>query len=95
MKELAEIYGPNVLRLPGKWQRMLYLEEANVESSWPFMEARLGTQAVVSQFEVSELDKIQPLVVVIPVQFVTSSMAEVVLELVRKVREEQGEATAC
>ena len=30
---------------------------------------------------------------VIPGQFVTSSVAEVVLELVRKVREEQGEAS--
>ena len=57
------------------------------------MEVRLGTQAVVSPFEVSEQDKIQPLVIVIPVQFVTSSVAAVVMEFVRKVREEKDEAS--
>ena len=54
MMTLAELYDPQVLRLPStwftispRWQRLLYLGKSNVEDSWPFMEIRLGTMASV------------------------------------------------
>ena len=69
------------------------MEESNVESTWPFMEIRLGSQAAVSPFEVSNQGKLQPVVMIIPVQFATSTRAEVVMKFVRKVREEKDEAS--
>ena len=100
MMALAELYGPQVLRLPStwftispRWQRLLYSGRSNVEDSWPFMETRLGTMASVAPFEVTDDDILQPIVMVIPVEFVTPSLAQVVLEVIRKVREEKQEAS--
>ena len=100
MMVLAELYGPEVLRLPStwftispRWQRLLYLGELIVGNTWPFMEIRLGSQASVVPFEVTDNDILQPVVMVIPIQFVTSNVAEVVMEVVKKVREEKEEAS--
>ena len=67
---------------------MLNLQQSNVESSWPFMEVRLGTQAVVMPFEVSDQDRLQPLVMIFPVQFLTEKVAAGVLVFIAKTREE-------
>ena len=99
MMALTETNGPQVLRLPStwlrispRWQRLLYLGRSNVEDSWPFMETRLGTMASVAPFEVTDNDNMQPIVMIIPVEFVTPGVDQVGLEVVRKVREEKQEA---
>ena len=100
MLALAQLHGPQVLKLPStwfiispRWQRLLYLGRSNVEASWPFMETRLGTMASVSPFEVTDDNTLQPIVMIIPVEFITPNLAQVVLEVVSRVREEKQEAS--
>ena len=96
MMALAELHGPQVLKLPStwfilspRWQKLLYLGRSNVMASWPFMEIRLGTTASVAPFELTDDDTLQPIVMIIPTEFVTPSLAQVVLEAFRRIKEKK------
>ena len=97
MMSLAKEFGPQVLSLPSnwfilspRWQELLYLQQSLAEGSWPFMEIRLGTNAVVVPFEVTDQDILEHLVMVFPVQFLTEKVAAGVLVFIAKTREESG-----
>ena len=67
-------------------QAMLHQEKSNVMAdNLPFLEVRLGTQAMVAPFEDTDQDTLQPLVLFTLKDFVTKEVAQVVKDFASNV----------
>ena len=92
--EQALEYGEQVLRLPASWltlnttwRPLLHLSKSDVlGANWPFMKFGVESSTLVLPFDEVKEDVLQPLVLIIPMQFVAPYIAQTVTNFTTEIR---------
>ena len=92
----ALIYGEQVLKLPAAWlslsntwKPLLHLSKSDVKgSTWPFLKFGTTSTTLIVPFEEIEEDKMEAMVLIVPLQFIVPHVASVVVDFLSEIREQ-------